>query len=182
MGFPEAHAFQGVGSPRIGYDTPIMPTDQQPSPMRIALQLAKRGQGAVEPNPMVGAVLVRDGEVVAGGWHKRFGGPHAEIEALDEARRKQIDPAGCDMYVTLEPCCHHGKTPPCTDALIEANVARVCVAMADPFDQVAGRGLAKLRAAGVQVDLGLCEDQARKLNEPYLKRLDTGLRRGSCAC
>ena len=143
--------------------------------MRRALQLALRGQGYVEPNPMVGAVLVRAGEQVAGGWHRRFGGPHAEVEALADARGRGIDPAGCEMYVTLEPCCHHGKTPPCTEALIAAGLTKVHVALLDPFDAVAGRGVAQLREAGVEVEVGLCEAEARRLNAPYLKRLATGL-------
>src|SRR5262245_19515312 len=139
--------------------------------MQRALELAERGRGHVEPNPLVGAVLVRDGKVVGEGWHQKFGGPHAEthaIEAAGEAAR------GGTLYVTLEPCCHHGKTPPCTDALVEAGIARVIGAMADPFPQVAGRGAAQLRAAGIAVELGLCVSQARRLNAPYLKLLATG--------
>ena len=153
----------------------VMPAYQHASFMRRALQLALRGQGFVEPNPMVGAVIVRDGLAVAEGWHRRFGGPHAEIEAIGKAREKQIPLSGCDMYVTLEPCCHHGKTPPCTEALIKAGVSRVNVAMADPYSEVAGQGMARLREAGIRVDVGLCEDEARQLNEPYLKKLATGL-------
>src|SRR5207253_11456155 len=109
--------------------------------MQRALELAERGRGYVEPNPLVGAVLVRDGQMVGESWHERFGGPHAEINALtaagDAAR-------GATLYVTLEPCCHHGKTPPCTDALLGAGIARVVAAMADPFPQVAGRGAGQL--------------------------------------
>ena len=143
--------------------------------MREALALAERGRGDVEPNPMVGAVVVRDGRVVAGGYHTRFGGAHAEVEAFADCRRQGIDPAGTIVAVTLEPCCHHGKTPPCTDALIEASVARVIVAMIDPFEQVAGRGIATLRDAGIEVIVGVCEDEARRLNEPYLKLRRAGL-------
>src|SRR5688500_1784150 len=109
--------------------------------MRRALAEAERGRGAVEPNPMVGAVVVRDGQAVGVGHHARFGGPHAEIEALaragDAAR-------GATLHVTLEPCCHHGKTPPCTDSVLRAGIARVVAAMADPFPRVAGRGFAAL--------------------------------------
>src|SRR5690606_26216690 len=101
--------------------------------MRVALRLARRGQGAVEPNPMVGCVLVRGGRVIGSGWHRRFGGPHAEREAL---RRCAGSPRGATAYVTLEPCCHEGKTPPCTDALIAAGVARVVAAMRDPDSRV----------------------------------------------
>src|SRR5262249_54868796 len=101
--------------------------------MRQALDLAARGQGAVEPNPMVGAVVVRDGAIVGEGWHQRFGGPHAEVHALAEAGDRA---RGATLYVTLEPCCHHGKTPPCTDAIWAAGVARVIAAMGDPFPPV----------------------------------------------
>lgn len=143
--------------------------------MKRALELARRGEGHVEPNPMVGAVLVRGGEVVAEGWHRRFGGPHAEIEALRDAEARGVDPAGLTMFVTLEPCSHHGKTPPCADALIAARLARVVVAMEDPFEQVAGRGIDRLRQAGVAVEVGLLGDEARELNAPFIKRVTTGL-------
>jgi len=134
--------------------------------MQRALQLAARGQGRVEPNPMVGCVIVSRGRVVGEGYHRRFGGPHAEIEALRRCRTK---PRGATVYVTLEPCCHSGKTAPCTAALIEAGVGRVVAAMRDPNPPVAGRGLRKLRAAGVQVAVGLLAEQAAELNAPYLK-------------
>ncbi|HUT60855.1 MAG TPA: bifunctional diaminohydroxyphosphoribosylaminopyrimidine deaminase/5-amino-6-(5-phosphoribosylamino)uracil reductase RibD [Phycisphaerae bacterium] len=137
--------------------------------MSIALQCAQRGRGAVEPNPMVGAVLVRDGVELARGWHKRFGFPHAEIEALSAATEAGRDAGGATMYVTLEPCCHSGKTPPCTDAMIEAGVARVVVAMEDPDRHVAGKGLAALREAGIEVVVGVLEAQARELLAAYVK-------------
>lgn len=136
--------------------------------MRRALELAQRGEGAVEPNPMVGAVLVRDGVVVGEGWHQRFGGPHAEILALAAAGERA---RGASLFVTLEPCCHYGKTPPCTDALIRAGVARVVAAFADPFPKVAGGGLEQLRAAGVTVAVGTLESECRHLNAPYLTLL-----------
>lgn len=139
--------------------------------MRRALELAARGRGAVEPNPMVGAVVVRDGTVVGEGWHQRYGGPHAEVHALRAAGEAA---RGATLYVTLEPCCHHGKTPPCTYAVLTAGVSRVVVAMADPFPRVAGGGIALLRQAGVTVDVGLCEEDARRLNAPYLTLLATG--------
>lgn len=139
--------------------------------MRRALAEAARGRGAVEPNPMVGAVVVRDGRVVAVGHHARFGGPHAEVVALEAAGEGA---RGATAYVSLEPCCHHGKTPPCTDALIHAGVARVVAAMRDPFPRVDGGGFARLVAAGVEVAVGPLEDEARGLNAPYLKRLATG--------
>src|SRR5262245_58747961 len=129
--------------------------------MRRALAEAERGRGAVEPNPMVGAVLVRDGRAVGVGYHRRYGGPHAEIEALAHAGEAA---RGATLYATLEPCCHHGKTPPCTEAVIRAGVARVVAAMLDPFPQVAGQGVARLREAGLDVDVGLDEWAARRLN------------------
>jgi len=134
--------------------------------MARALELAGRGLGRVEPNPAVGAVVTSGETVVGEGYHQFFGGPHAEVNALAAAGERA---RGATMYVTLEPCCHYGKTPPCTDAVIRAGIARVVVAMQDPFEKVAGRGLALLREAGIQVDLGLCEKSAMKLNAPYLK-------------
>ena len=139
--------------------------------MQRALELALRGQGSVEPNPMVGAVVVHDGQAVGEGFHTRFGGPHAEIEALRAAGEKA---RGATLYVTLEPCCHHGKTPPCTEAIIAAGIARVVAAMQDPFPQVSGGGIGQLRSAGIAVDVGLHEKEARDLNAPYLKLLSTG--------
>ncbi|MEN9817408.1 MAG: diaminohydroxyphosphoribosylaminopyrimidine deaminase [Gemmatimonadota bacterium] len=132
--------------------------------MRRALQLAERGAGQVAPNPKVGAVLVRDGVLVGEGWHATFGGPHAEVMALrmagDRAR-------GATAYVSLEPCHHHGKTPPCTEALVAAGVAAVVYAVADP-NPVAAGGDAYLRAAGMAVIAGVLEDEARELNAPFL--------------
>jgi diaminohydroxyphosphoribosylaminopyrimidine deaminase/5-amino-6-(5-phosphoribosylamino)uracil reductase len=139
--------------------------------MRRALELAERGRGHVEPNPLVGAVLVRDGRAVGEGWHRRYGEAHAEVNALAEAGEAA---RGATLYVTLEPCCHHGKTPPCTDALLRAGVARVVAAMTDPFPQVAGKGAERLRAAGVPVEFGPCAREAERLNAPYLKLLRTG--------
>ena len=145
-------------------------------PMRRALDLAERGRGHVEPNPMVGAVLLDDaGRIVAEGFHERFGGPHAEVAALADARRRGVDPRGMMMVVSLEPCSHHGKTPPCAQALVDAGVAAVVVAMEDPYKEVAGRGIARLREAGVAVSVGLREAQARRLNEAFIKRVTTGL-------
>src|SRR5262245_3720398 len=122
--------------------------------MRRALDLAERGRGHVEPNPLVGAVVVREGQAVGEGWHQRYGQVHAEVNALDAAGEAA---AGATLYVTLEPCCHHGKTPPCTDAVLRAGIRRVVAAMPDPFPQVAGRGAALLRAAGVAVEFGVGE-------------------------
>ena len=137
--------------------------------MHLALELAARGRAAVEPNPMVGAVVVRDGVEIARGWHRRFGGPHAEVEALAAARAAGADVRGATVYVSLEPCCHVGKTPPCTDALIRAGVARVVVAMTDPDPNVAGRGLQQLRRAGITVTEGVCQAEARRLLAAYVK-------------
>jgi diaminohydroxyphosphoribosylaminopyrimidine deaminase/5-amino-6-(5-phosphoribosylamino)uracil reductase len=136
--------------------------------MARALELAERGRGHVEPNPLVGAVLVRDGRPDGEGWHQRYGGPHAEVHALAAAGE---DARGATLYVTLEPCCHHGQTPPCTDAVIRAGIARVVAAMADPFPAVAGKGAGQLRAAGVEVEFGPGAAAARRLNAPYLKLL-----------
>ncbi len=140
--------------------------------MRDALILAARGEGAVEPNPMVGAIVTdAAGAVVGRGFHERFGGPHAEVFALLQAGTRAVSGT---LYVTLEPCCHTGKTPPCTDAVLRSGVRRVVVAMADPFPKVDGGGVAQLRAAGVVVEVGVEEDAARHLNAPYLKRLSRG--------
>lgn len=136
--------------------------------MLRAISLAQRGRGRVEPNPLVGCLLVRAGEVVGCGCHCRFGGPHAEIHALRRAGSKA---RGSTAYVTLEPCCHLGKTPPCDRALVAAGVVEVVAAMRDPHPYVSGRGLARLRRAGVRVRVGLAGEQARQLNAPYLKLL-----------
>ena len=140
--------------------------------MAKALELAPRGEGRVEPNPMVGAVVLNAaGTLVGSGWHQRYGGPHAEVFALADAGASA---RGGTLYVTLEPCCHHGQTPPCTDAVLASGVARVVAAMADPFPRVNGGGLAILCAAGVSVTVGVLEAQARALNAAYLKLLRTG--------
>ena len=142
------------------------------SHMRKALALAAAGRGAVEPNPMVGAVVLDpDGRVAGEGWHAKFGGPHAEVVALAAAGDAARDGT---LYVTLEPCCHHGKTPPCTDAVLRAGVRRVVAAMADPFPKVAGGGVRLLREAGVEVTVGVCEAEAEALNAPYLTLVRAG--------
>jgi diaminohydroxyphosphoribosylaminopyrimidine deaminase / 5-amino-6-(5-phosphoribosylamino)uracil reductase len=135
--------------------------------MRRALVLAERGWGRTAPNPMVGAVVVRDGNIVGEGWHAEFGGPHAEVEALRAAGELA---RGATVYVTLEPCIHHGKTPPCTDALLAAGVRRVVVACEDP-NPVARGGARRLREAGVEVTLGVEEPAARELNAPFFHAL-----------
>src|SRR5262245_26075414 len=148
-----------------------MPTDHDY--MARALELAARGRGRVEPNPLVGAVVVRDGTIVGEGWHEKYGQAHAEVNALNQAGEAA---RGSTLYVTLEPCCHFGKTPPCTEAVIGAGVRRVVAAMLDPFPQVAGQGASRLREAGIVVEVGIgeaLERLARRLNAPYLKRLRT---------
>ncbi|MGB9802403.1 bifunctional diaminohydroxyphosphoribosylaminopyrimidine deaminase/5-amino-6-(5-phosphoribosylamino)uracil reductase RibD [Desulfofundulus sp.] len=139
--------------------------------MKMALDLARQALGRTSPNPMVGAVLVKDGQVVGRGYHARAGTPHAEIHALNEAGERA---AGATLYVTLEPCCHWGRTGPCTEAILAAGVKRVVAAMPDPNPLVAGRGLELLRQAGVEVTVGVLEGEARKLNEVFIKYITTG--------
>ncbi|TYO97393.1 diaminohydroxyphosphoribosylaminopyrimidine deaminase [Desulfallas thermosapovorans DSM 6562] len=140
--------------------------------MQLALELAARAMGRTNPNPMVGAVVVKDGRVVGRGYHARAGTPHAEIHALREAGELA---AGSVLYVTLEPCCHHGRTGPCTDAIIKARVGRVVLAMTDPNPLVAGRGAQRLQEAGIQVTCGVLEEDARRLNEVFIKYITTRL-------
>jgi diaminohydroxyphosphoribosylaminopyrimidine deaminase/5-amino-6-(5-phosphoribosylamino)uracil reductase len=135
--------------------------------MARAIQLAKRGRHTTDPNPRVGCVLVRDGKIIGEGWHAKAGLGHAEVEALKNVQ----DAHGATAYVTLEPCSHHGKTPPCCDALITAGVRRVVAAMQDPNPLVAGRGLEKLRATGIEVTLGVLQDDAAALNRGFIKRM-----------
>lgn len=139
--------------------------------MAQALQLAERGLYTTTPNPRVGCVLVKDGELLGEGWHERAGEGHAEVHALRAAGDRA---KGATAYVTLEPCSHHGRTPPCADALIAAGVARVVVAMQDPNPQVSGQGVARLRAAGIEVDSGLMEAAARALNPGFISRMTRG--------
>lgn len=140
--------------------------------MQRALRLARRGLYTTDPNPRVGCVIVKNGEIVGEGWHKRAGEPHAEILALNQAGDRAT---GATVYLTLEPCSHTGKTPPCVDALIQAGVVKVIVAMVDPNPLVAGKGLEKLRENGIDTESGLLEDQARALNPGFIKRMETGL-------
>lgn len=136
--------------------------------MARALTLAGRGLYHTDPNPRVGCVLVKDGIVVGEGWHARAGAAHAEVNALDAAGERA---RGATAYVTLEPCCHHGRTPPCTDALLDAGIARLVAAMSDPNPQVAGKGFMILRDAGVTVECGLLEAEARALNPGFIQRM-----------
>lgn len=140
--------------------------------MKRALLLARKGVGKTSPNPAVGAVIVNDRVIVGEGWHRKAGTPHAEIHALRQAGQLAV---GADLYVTLEPCSHFGKTPPCADAVIAAGVARVFIGMIDPNPQVSGRGVEKLRTAGIEVVTGIHEAACRALNLPFIKQVTTGL-------
>ena len=143
--------------------------------LRRALRLAMNGRGRVEPNPMVGCVLVRDGQIIGEGYHQQFGGPHAEQNALDDCRRRRNTPEGATAYVTLEPCCHtNKKTPPCAPRLIEAKVARVVIGCLDPNPAVNGAGVAMLRAAGIVVDGPVLEGEAKQLIGPFLWSVEGG--------
>ncbi len=139
--------------------------------MARALQLAARGINSTSPNPRVGCVIVKDGKIIGEGWHQKAGEPHAEIHALMQAGMAS---QGAAVYVSLEPCSHHGRTPPCADALIGAGVARVVAAAEDPNPRVSGQGLARIKAAGIEVRSGLMEAQARELNEGFFKRMVLG--------
>ena len=138
--------------------------------MRHALSLAVRGEGWTSPNPMVGAVIVKDGEIIGEGWHERRGELHAERNALANCKS---DPAGATIYVTLEPCCHYGRQPPCTDALLDAGIARVVVGSGDPNPLVAGKGIAVLREHGVAVTEHVLEDECRAINEVFFHFITT---------
>lgn len=139
--------------------------------MARALKLARRGLYTTDPNPRVGCVIVRDGDIVGEGWHARAGEPHAEVHALRAAGERA---RGATAYVTLEPCCHHGRTPPCTDALVQAGVARVVAAMPDPNPKVAAQGVAALAQAGIAVDVGVLQTEAEALNPGFLQRMRAG--------
>ncbi len=140
--------------------------------MRIALEEAAKGLGRTSPNPVVGAVLVKGGRIIARGYHKKAGSAHAEIVALEAAGARA---KGADLYTTLEPCDHYGRTPPCSMAIIEAGVRRVICASADPNPQVSGKGVARMRRAGVKVLTGILQEEADRLNRPFFKMIRTGL-------
>lgn len=139
--------------------------------MARALRLAEKGLYTADPNPRVGCVLVRDGEIVGEGWHRAAGESHAEVHALEQAGRRA---KGATAYVTLEPCCHHGRTPPCADALVEAGVGRVVAAMEDPNPRVAGEGLARLARSGIETRVGLLQADAEALNPGFIRRMSKG--------
>jgi diaminohydroxyphosphoribosylaminopyrimidine deaminase/5-amino-6-(5-phosphoribosylamino)uracil reductase len=153
----------------------VTATDQ--GHLRRALELAEGGRGRVSPNPLVGAVVVRDGETIGEGWHAELGGLHAERAALADCRERCEDPAGATMYVSLEPCAHQGRQPPCVEALLEAGIARIVIASEDPSEKAAGRGPGILRDGGVEVDFaaGAEAASARLLNQPFRKHARTGL-------
>jgi diaminohydroxyphosphoribosylaminopyrimidine deaminase/5-amino-6-(5-phosphoribosylamino)uracil reductase len=150
--------------------------DNSPDPdldyMRQALRLARRGLGKVSPNPMVGAVIVKGGRVIGQGYHRVFGGDHAEVDALKHAAE---DVSGSTLYVTLEPCRHYGKTPPCTDAIIRAKIDRVVIGMLDPFPEAQGKSVNLLNRHGIATTVGVLENECRALNEVYLKYITSGL-------
>src|SRR4030042_2258843 len=157
-------------------------TNNDTAYMKLALRLAARGAGRVSPNPMVGALVVRRGEIVGRGYHRRLGGPHGEVEALRDAGEKA---RGATLYVTLEPCNHQGRTPPCTQAVLEGGVHRVVIATLDPNPQVTGGGAAYLAAQGLKVEIGLLEAEARRLNAAWVKwvttRLPLGIAKAACS-
>jgi len=140
--------------------------------MERALELSKRGIGFTKPNPLVGAVIVKDGKIIGEGYHQYFGGPHAEINAINNAKE---DVKGATIYVTLEPCSHYGKTPPCAKAIVESGIAKVVVGMKDPNPLVAGKGIDILEKSGIEVITGILEDDIKKLNEIFIKYITTGL-------
>lgn len=139
--------------------------------MKLALKLAEKGRGRTSPNPMVGAVVVKDGNVIGRGFHEKIGTPHAEIMAINKATKST---KGATLYINLEPCNHQGRTPPCTDTIIKSGIKKVVVGVEDPNPVVSGRGIKKLKEAGIDVKLGVLEEESKKLNEAYIKYITTG--------
>ena len=148
------------------------PTRTDEDYMRLALRLARRGRGRTSPNPMVGAVIVKGDRIIGQGYHHHFGGKHAEINAIENANESV---AGATIYITLEPCCHHGKTPPCVNTLIQHNIGRVVIGMLDPNPQVNGKSVDLLRQHGIETTVGVLEEECRFLNEAHVKYMTTGL-------
>ena len=140
--------------------------------MKQALRLARRGLGKTSPNPMVGAVIVKDNRIIGQGYHRHFGGKHAEVNAIENARE---DVSGATMYVSLEPCCHHGKTPPCVDAIIKNNIGKVVIGTLDPYPEMRGKSREILQQHGIESRVGVLEKECRSLNEAYFKYISTGL-------
>ncbi len=159
-------------SPKLNSAIIIVAMKSKIKYMRMAVRLAEQGRGRTSPNPMVGAVIVRDGVIVGEGWHRRAGTPHAERHALESAGEKA---KGADIYVNLEPCSHQGRTPPCAPALVRAGIARVFIGMRDPNPLVAGRGIKILEDAGLHVESGILEKECLRLNEAFVKHITTGL-------
>ena len=144
--------------------------------MSLALELAQKGKGFVSPNPLVGAIIVRDDKIVGSGFHPKFGEAHAEINAINNAKEnKIIDFSDCTIYVTLEPCSHHGKTPPCAPALVQNKFKRVVIAMSDPHSKVDGSGISLLKKAGIEVELGVLEEESNWLNRFFIKHIQSGM-------
>ena len=140
--------------------------------MSRALELARKGRGKVSPNPMVGCVLVKDGEIIGEGYHEEFGGDHAEVSAFNNARK---DPLDSTVYISLEPCCITGKTKPCTDTLIHNSISEVYIGMLDPNPEINGKGVEALEEAGITVHVGVMGEEAEKLNRPFTKWITTGM-------
>ena len=163
-------------APLSGTISQVVASDRSADPMARALDLAPSGAGRVSPNPLVGAVIERDGEIIGEGFHAELGGLHAERAALADCAGRGGDPAGATMHVTLEPCAHEGRQPPCTEAIIEAGIRRVVVASADPMPHASGQGIVRLREAGIEVDHASaeCAAEARALNQPFFKHALTG--------
>jgi len=149
-------------------------SNQDSKYMQMALRLARRGLDSVEPNPAVGCVIVKANQIIGKGWHRKFGGPHAEIVALEDCKGLGVNPRGSTMYVTLEPCSHEGKTGPCAEAIITAGLGKVVVATVDPSEHANGGGIEQMRGMGIEVQTGLCETEARLLNAPFIKFAATG--------
>jgi len=148
--------------------------DKDEKYMQMALKLAKRGIGKVEPNPAVGCIIIKANQIIGEGWYKKFGEAHAEINAIEDCKTLGVKPQDAKMYVTLEPCCHQGQTGPCTQAIIEAGLGKVFIAAVDPSEHNNGKGIEQLRNAGIEVQTGLCEKEARLLNAPFFKFAATG--------
>ena len=143
--------------------------------MARALKLAENGVGKTAPNPLVGAVVVKDGRIIGEGWHERFGQAHAEVNAVNHAEKAAGSVADATIYVNLEPCCHYGKTPPCTELLIAKKLKRVVIGTLDPNPEVAGKGAERLRNAGIQVTAGVLEDESKELNEVFFHYIQTSM-------
>jgi diaminohydroxyphosphoribosylaminopyrimidine deaminase / 5-amino-6-(5-phosphoribosylamino)uracil reductase len=150
-----------------------MATSEDIKYMKMALRYAAKGIGKVEPNPAVGCLILKGSQIIGKGLHKKYGDPHAEVNAIEDCKNIGVKPANATMYVTLEPCCHQGQTPPCTDAIISAGIKKVFVATLDTSDHANGAGIEKLTQAGIEVEMSLCELEAKLLNAAFLKHAKT---------